>query len=154
MVIALYGDALYAIGDSEGAMAQYERALAIDRTHPEALLGYARVLIRAEKAPEAEGILDRVESALAHRLRPPSLTARLALLRGRAALLGGAGKLEDARAVLRRATVIEGCPPGAWFWLGESLAGDNAPAAREAYQHYLELAPAGPLAARARRAIR
>ena len=32
-------------------------------------------------------------------------------------------------------------------------AGENSPAAREAYQRYLELAPAGPLATRARRAI-
>jgi len=76
------------------------------------------------------------------------------MLRGRAALLGGDSELAAAREALRAATAIDGCPPDAWFWLGESLAGDNAPAAREAYQHYLELAPAGALAARARRAIR
>jgi len=153
-VITLYGDALYQAEDSEQAMAQYERALAIDREHPEALLGYARVLIRSEKAREARAILDRVETSLHHRIRPPSLGAQLAMLRGRAALLGGDSELSAAREAFRAATAIDGCPPDAWFWLGESLAGDNAPAAREAYQHYLELAPAGALAARARRAIR
>ncbi|NOY92873.1 MAG: tetratricopeptide repeat protein [Deltaproteobacteria bacterium] len=153
-VIALYGDALYQAQNSEQAMAQYERALALDRGHPEALLGYARVLLRADKAREARAILDRAEASLGRRIRAPSLGARLALLRGRAALLDGESGLATARAAFRRATAIEHCPPAAWFWLGESLAGDNAPSAREAYEHYLELAPAGPLAARARRAIR
>lgn len=61
----------------------------------------------------------------------------------------------DARravAPLREATAIPGAPAEVWFFLGESLAGYNSPAAREAYGRYLELAPQGMHAALARRA--
>jgi hypothetical protein len=55
---------------------------------------------------------------------------------------------------LRAATEIESAPAEAWFYLGEALAGRSSPDARAAYEGYLERAPNGPLAQRARRAIR
>ena len=57
-----------------------------------------------------------------------------------------------AVAPLREAAAIPGAPAEVWFFLGESLAGYNSPAAREAYGRYLELAPQGTHAAVARRA--
>ena len=48
---------------------------------------------------------------------------------------------------------LPGAPTEAWFFLGEALWNDNSPAARTAYERYLELVPSGPLAERARRAI-
>jgi 3-oxoacyl-[acyl-carrier protein] reductase len=60
-----------------------------------------------------------------------------------------------SRIPLRRAaSEIEGAPAEAWFYLGEALAGRDSPDARAAYETYLERAPSGPLASRARRAIR
>ncbi len=151
-VLALFGDALYAVNEPLAATEQYERALALDEGHPEALLGFARVLIRGGKLREARGIIDRAEGALGRRIRPPVMMARVLALRGRVAL----EEREEAaaRRLLRQATEIEGAPAEAWFYLGEALAGDDSPGARRAYETYLEMAPAGPLARRARRAIR
>ena len=151
-VLALFGDALYAAGETRAAADQYERALALDEGHPEALLGFANVLIRGGKQREARGILDRAEGSLERRIRPPSMMARVLTLRGRVAI--EEGEAAAARRLLRQATAIEGAPAEAWFYLGEALAGEDSPGARRAYETYLEKAPAGPLARRARRAIR
>ena len=150
--IALYGDALYAAGETTAASEVYERAIEIDAGHPEALIGFAQVLLRGEKHRDAEANLERAERSLESRVRAPALRARLLVLRGRVHL--EKRDTRDARDVLRAATEIEGCPAEAFFWLGEALAGSNTPDARAAYERYLELAPAGPLATRARRAIR
>ena len=75
------------------------------------------------------------------------MRARAFILRGRARI---AGRDEDeAVTPLRAATELSGCPPDAWFFLGEALGED--PEAVTAYQRYLELAPDGPYAAEARR---
>ncbi|HJL39361.1 MAG TPA: tetratricopeptide repeat protein, partial [Polyangiaceae bacterium LLY-WYZ-15_(1-7)] len=151
-VIALFGDALYAANETRAAAEVYERALGIDEAHPESLLGFATVLLRGNKAREAGEILDRAAAALEARIRPPRLTGQLYTLRGRAALEDG--DEGAAREALRAATEIETAPAEAWFYLGEALAGANSPEARQAYETYLEKAPEGPLASRARRAIR
>ena len=80
--------------------------------------------------------------------------ARIHTLAGRAHLLRGRSGEEDARTALRRAIESEAAPPEAHFFLGEALAGENSPDARASYERYLELAPEGAFAARARRAIR
>ena len=63
------------------------------------------------------------------------------------------GDLDAARRLFRQSISLPGTPSAAWFYLGEALWNDNSPAAREAYEKYLELVPSGPLAVRARRAI-
>jgi tetratricopeptide (TPR) repeat protein len=151
-VIALYGDALYEANETTSASREYERALGLDAGHPEALLGYAQVLVRGEKYGDAETILERAREALDRRIRPPALRARYFVLLGKAQL--ERGDLDAARTSLREATTLAGAPAEAWFQLGEALSGANAPEARASYTRYLELAPDGPFAARARRAIR
>ncbi|MBX3250187.1 MAG: tetratricopeptide repeat protein, partial [Myxococcales bacterium] len=151
-VIALYGDALYAAGETLAAAETFERAMAIDAAHPEALIGYATSLVRGEKYREAGEILTRAATALERRIRPPALRARMLALRGRVGL--ERGSRDAALRDLRAATEIAGAPAEAWFYLGEALAGRSSPDARAAYEGYLERAPNGPLAARARRAIR
>ena len=149
---ALYADALRAAGQGQAAAELYEAVLADDEGHPEALLGYAEVLLRGDKAREAQRIVERAEGSLERRIRPPSAMARVLTLKGRLALEG-----RDERAAteaLRAAVAIPSVPPEAYFYLGEALAGRDSPEAREAYQKYLELAPSGPLASRAQRAVR
>jgi lipoprotein NlpI len=63
------------------------------------------------------------------------------------------GERDAARQLFRQSISLPSVPPQAWFYLGEALASDNSPAAREAYERYLELVPQGHLADRARRAI-
>ncbi|MFO0693014.1 MAG: tetratricopeptide repeat protein [Polyangiales bacterium] len=150
-VLALFGDALYAAGETDLAGPQYERALALDGSNPEALLGYATILLRGEKGREALEILFRARQALATRIRPPSVEARLLTLTGRAQILEG--HAEEARGSLRQATQREGVPAEAYFFLGETLSGVNSPESRAAYERYLALEPTGPYADRARRAI-
>ncbi|HJL17754.1 MAG TPA: tetratricopeptide repeat protein, partial [Sandaracinaceae bacterium LLY-WYZ-13_1] len=151
-VLALYGDALLAAGQGEAAAQAYEQALEADAGSPEALLGQAAMAARSERGDDALELLERVGRVLEVRIRPPALHARMHLLVGRAHLAEGHD--EAAREALRRAAEIETAPPAVHFWLGEALAGDNSPDARAAYERYLELAPEGDYAARARRAIR
>lgn len=151
-VIALFGEALYAANQVRAAGEAFERALEIDGGLPEALLGFAEVLARGGKMRDAAEILERAEASLEHRVRPPRFTARVLTLRGRIAVENG----DDAaaRRLLRQAIESEVAPADAHFWLGEALAGSDSPAARESYERYLEVAPAGRLARRARSAIR
>jgi len=151
-VLALFGDALFAAGEVDAAAIQYDAALVIDDGLPEALVGRASVAIRAEHAGDALEYLSRAEQSLADRIRPPAFRARYLTALGRARFAGGRDQADAARDALRRATEIPGAPPEAFFFLGESLAGMNSPDARAAYQRYLELAPDGELAGRARRA--
>jgi tetratricopeptide (TPR) repeat protein len=151
-VIALYGDALYAAGETLVAAETYERALAIDAAHPESLIGFATVLVRGEKWRDAVDVIARGKAALDARIRPPTLRARLLVLAGRVGL--ERSERDAALRDLRAASEIEGAPVEAWFYLGEALAGRDSPDARAAYETYLERAPSGPLASRARRAIR
>ncbi|MCS6799220.1 MAG: tetratricopeptide repeat protein [Myxococcota bacterium] len=152
-VVAAYGDALYEAGETDAAAAAYDRALELDGTLPEALLGRARIAVRAERPRDAYRYLDEAEAALRSRIRPPRLRATLLTLRGRAALLEGRARRELARSALRAAVQLDGVPAEAHFFLGEALSADNSPEARAAYEAYLAREPDGPFAARARRAI-
>ncbi len=150
-VLALYGDALLAAAQTDPAAEAYAGALAQDSGLPEALLGQAELAVRAERGAEALEGLAQAERALEARIRPPGMRARVLTLRGRAALLErDAGA---AREALRAAAALDGAPAEAHFFLGEALADEDAAAARASYERYLELAPEGPFAARARRAI-
>lgn len=153
-VLALYADALLMAGQVEPAADTYAAAIAGDSGLPEALLGQAEMAVRSDRERDALELLDRLARSLEVRVRPPSMRARMHFVRGRAHLLGGRDSLAAAREALRAAIAIEGAPAAAHFFLGEALAGENSPEARASYQRYLELAPEGEYAARARRAIR
>jgi predicted Zn-dependent protease len=150
-VVALYGDALFETGAVDLAAQQYDAALALDAGAPEALLGRARVALRAERAVDVQLYLDRLKAALLSRVRPPSLRARMLLVEGRLALLSR--DVEAARPLLREATTLPGAPAEAHFFLGEAIVGVDPAVTRAAYQRYLELAPAGEFAERARRVV-
>jgi Flp pilus assembly protein TadD len=151
-ILALYGDALTLANQLEPAGQAYAGALAQDATLPEALIGQGELAVRAEDGAAAIEILGRARRELEERVRPASMGARASMLLGRAQLL----ERDSATAVttLRAAAEIEGAPAEVHFWLGEALREEDDAGAEAAYQRYLELAPQGPLAARARRAIR
>jgi len=151
-ILALYGRALLAAYETTAAREVFERAIDQDRGHPESLLGLGELFVRAGDERDALEELDAAERSLERRIRPPQLRARLLTLRGRALL-----ERDSERAAIRAleaASEIEGAPPETFFYLGEALAGERSADARAAYERYLELAPEGPLARRARRAIR
>jgi tetratricopeptide (TPR) repeat protein len=151
-VLSLYGEALFDAGETEAAVASWDRALQADGGFPEALFGRARAEVRGESPIDARNWVSRAEEALRTRIRPPVFRAKLAILRGRAHLLGR-NEQDQAAAAFRQAIAIEGAPAEAHFFLGEALSGTSAADARAAYQRYLELAPEGDYASRARRAI-
>jgi tetratricopeptide (TPR) repeat protein len=151
---ALYGDALLAAEQLEGAAGAYDKALALDSGLPEALLGRAQVELRTNKAKEALAVLETAKRALADRIRPPALHALRTMMVGRAYLLRNKrGDVEAAKQALRDAIKQTAAPPEAHYWLGEALGAKAAPEARTEYQRYLELAPNGKYAERARRAL-
>ena len=152
-LVALYGDALLAANQTEPAGEQYTRALGMDSALPEALIGQAELAVRSEQEDDALRILAQLRTALTVRIRPPSMRARMLVLEGRAHLQEGRSGVEAARTSLRSATEIAAAPAEAWFWLGEALAAENSPEARQAYEAYLERAPSGSYASRARRAV-
>jgi tetratricopeptide (TPR) repeat protein len=152
-LFALYGDALLAAEQLEGAAGAYDKALDLDPGLPEALLGAAQVKLRANKPNDALPLLERAKSALADRIRPPALRAQRFMLVGQAYLARNKrGDADNAKQVLHEATKIDGAPAEAHYWLAEALGGKTNPEARAAYQRYLELAPSGKYAERARRA--
>ena len=150
-VLALYGDALFDAGQVDLASSQYSAALAQDADAPEALLGRARVALRAEHTVDATDLLDHMALALETHLRPPALRARMLLAQARVKLLLNVPG--EARTLLTRATALEGCPAEVYFWLGEATWTAETAAARTAYGRYLELVPEGEYAVRARRAL-
>ena len=147
--IADYADGLVGAEQTNEALSQYNRVLDRAPRHARALVGYSGLLLRAEKHAKAVSIGKRALKAAPRNDR--ALVAQAYLAIGRGYL--GQGQRARARRYLDRAVKIEQAPPAAWFYLGEALAGRRSKSARAAYQHYLEAAPAGPLADRARRAI-
>jgi tetratricopeptide (TPR) repeat protein len=149
--LTLYGDALLAAGDINASATAFAEALARDPEFPEALIGRAELYIRGDHPRDAAPLLERAGRALRVRIRPPSVRSRKLMLDGRVAFL--AHDLLTARTRLREAIALAGVPTETYFHLGEALSGENAPEARAAYARYLELAPEGFFANRARRAI-
>jgi tetratricopeptide (TPR) repeat protein len=150
--LALYGEALLGARQAEAAEAALDRALELDDGLPEALVTRAEVAFARDQARDAGELISRAHRSLEHRIRPPALRARLAILEARA-------QLEDRNAggaatTLRRAIEMAGCPADAHFFLGRALEDDDEAAALTAFQRYLELAPEGRYAADARRATR
>jgi tetratricopeptide (TPR) repeat protein len=145
------GDALHVRGQGAIAASYYRRALEIDPDYAPALVGIGWSLLRAKKYAEAMDNATRALQLARGVDARPGLEAAAIYQMGRVHF--ERGERDAARGLLRQSTSLPGTPPQAWFYLGEALSSDNSPAAREAYQKYLELMPEGQLASRARRAI-
>ncbi|KPK14071.1 MAG: hypothetical protein AMJ62_14205 [Myxococcales bacterium SG8_38] len=146
-----HADTLYAQGQTALAASYYRRALEIDADYAPALVGMGRGILRAEKYDEAMSNATRALQLARGVDARPGLEAEAIYQMGRVHL--ERGDRDAARQLLRQSVSLTGAPAEAWFYLGEALASDNSPAARRAYERYLELETSGPLADRARRAI-
>jgi tetratricopeptide (TPR) repeat protein len=149
--LTLRADALYAQGETAIAATYYRRALDLDPDYAPALVGIGRSILRAEKYSEAMSNATRALQLARGVDARPGLEAQAIYQIARVHLQRG--ELDAARRLLRQSISLPGTPAAAWFYLGEALWTDNSPAAREAYERYLQLMPQGHLADRARRAI-
>ncbi|HJL19546.1 MAG TPA: hypothetical protein RMH99_28040, partial [Sandaracinaceae bacterium LLY-WYZ-13_1] len=150
-LLALYGRALLAAGEAERAAEAFASSEARDAALPEALLGRAQMAVRARSPREALYHIRRLDLLLRDDPRPSSFRAELELLRGRALLQ--AGRTVSARRVLRRLVGTSDAPTAAHFHYAQSEVGHDHVAARRAFERYLELAPDGRFAGRARHAL-
>jgi len=150
--LAQYGDALYAAEKVDTATGAYEAALELDEAQPDALIGRAVTSVRIDRPDQALAYIARADAALTLRLRPPSARALLLVTAGHAELQKG--QVESARERLARAIALAGVPDEGFFWYAEALnKSKNVAGAQENYARYLSLAPAGPYAARAKKAL-
>jgi tetratricopeptide (TPR) repeat protein len=144
-------DALYAQGHSALASSYYRRALEIDPDYAPALVGIGQSILRAKKYSEAMRNATRALQLARGVDARPGLEAAAIYQLGRVHY--ERGERDAARHLFRQSISLPGTPAEAWFYLGEALSSDNSPAARQAYEKYLELVSDGHLADRARRAI-
>ena len=145
-------DRLFAQGHTGVAASYYRRALELDPDYAPALVGMGRSILRAEKYDDAMKNATRALQLARGVDARPGLEAEAIYQIARVQL--HRGDLDAARQLFRQSISLPGTPAAAWFYLGEALWNDNSPAARVAYERYLELMPNGHLADRARRAIR
>lgn len=150
-VLSVYGEALYADDKVDSAAGAFEAALEFDAAYPEALIGRAMTAVRAEKVKDAKLYLASAESALVTRVRPPKLRALYLLTLAKTQVLDQ--EWEPAKLSLQRALELGVAPTETHFWLGEVLTKTKSPGASESYAKYLELAPTGTFAGRAKRAL-
>ncbi|MGB3050608.1 MAG: tetratricopeptide repeat protein [Polyangiales bacterium] len=144
-------DELYAQGHSGLAASYYRRALEIDPDYAPALVGMGQGILRAKKYSDAMKNATRALQLARGVDARPGLEAAAIYQMGRVHY--ERGEQDAARRLFRQSISLRSAPPEAWFYLGEALSSDNSPAARQAYEKYLELVPGGPLSDRARRAI-
>ena len=144
-------DKLYAQGHSGLAASYYRRALEIDPDYAPALVRMGRGILRAKKYSEAMSNATRALQLARGVDARPGLEAAAIYQMGRVHY--ERGERDAARRLFRQAISLPGAPAEAWFYLGEALSSDNSPAARQAYEKYLDRVPTGHLADRARRAI-
>lgn len=145
-------DTLYAQGHSALAASYYRRALEIDPDYAPALVGMGQSILRAKKYSDAMKNATRALQLARGVDARPGLEASAIYQIAR--VHHERGERDAARRLLRQSISLPATPPEAWFYLGEALSSDNSPAARQAYEKYLELVPKGSLSDRARRAIR
>ncbi|MBW2190043.1 MAG: hypothetical protein DRH23_06545 [Deltaproteobacteria bacterium] len=145
-------DALYLQGHTGVGASYYRRALELDPDYAPALVGMGRSILRAKKYSEAMRNASRALQLARGVDARPGLEAAAIYQMGRVHY--ERGERDAARRLFRQSISLRGTPPEAWFYLGEALSSDNSPAARDAYERYLELVAEGHLAERARRAIR
>ena len=145
-------DTLYAQGHSALAASYYRRALEIDPDYAPALVGMGQSILRAKKYSDAMKNATRALQLARGVDARPGLEATAIYQIAR--VHHERGERDAARRLFRQSISLPAAPPEAWFYLGEALSSDNSPAARQAYEKYLELVPRGSLSDRARRAIR
>ena len=150
--LTVRAEALYVQGHSGLAASYYRRALEIDPDYAPALVGMGQSILRAKKYSEAMKNATRALQLARGVDARPGLEAAAIYQMGRVHY--ERGELDASRRLFRQSISLPGTPAETWFYLGEALSSDNSPAAREAYERYLELVPKGHLADRARRAIR
>jgi Flp pilus assembly protein TadD len=150
--LTVRAEALYVQGHSGLAASYYRRALEIDPDYAPALVGIGQSILRAKKYSEAMKNATRALQLARGVDARPGLEAAAIYQMGRVHY--ERGELDASRRLFRQSISLPGTPAQTWFYLGEALSSDNSPAAREAYERYLELVPKGHLADRARRAIR
>jgi Flp pilus assembly protein TadD len=144
-------DALYAEGHTGVATSYYRRALELDPDYAPALVGMGQSILRAKKYSDAMRNASRALQLARGVDARPGLEAAAIYQMGRVHY--ERGERDAARRLFRQSISLPGTPPEAWFYLGEALSRDNSPAARDAYEKFLELVSEGHLADRARRAI-
>jgi tetratricopeptide (TPR) repeat protein len=145
------GDALHAQGHTAIGASYYRRALEIDPDYAPALVGMGQSILRAKKYSDAMRNASRALQLARGVDARPGLEAVAIYQMGRVHY--ERRERDAARRLFRQSISLQGTPDAAWFYLGEALSSDNSPAARDAYEKYLELVPQGHLADRARRAI-
>ncbi len=144
-------DTLDAQGHSALAASYYRRALEIDPDYAPALVGMGQSILRAKKYSDAMKNATRALQLARGVDARPGLEASAIYQMARVHY--ERGERDAARRLFRQSISLPATPPEAWFYLGEALSSDNSPAARQAYEKYLELVPRGSLSDRARRAI-
>jgi tetratricopeptide (TPR) repeat protein len=144
-------DALYAQGHTGVAASYYRRALELDPDYAPALVGMGQSVLRAKKYSDAMRNASRALQLARGVDARPGLEA--VAIYQMARVHYERGERDAARRLFRQSISLPGAPSEAWFYLGEALSSDNSPAARQAYDKYLQLVPEGHLAERARRAI-
>ena len=144
-------DTLYAAGHTGIAASYYRRALELDPDYAPALVGMGQSILRAKKYSDAMRNASRALQLARGVDARPGLEAAAIYQMGRVHY--ERGERDAARRLFRQSISLPGTPPEAWFYLGEALSRDNSPAARDAYEKFLELVSEGHLADRARRAI-
>lgn len=145
-------DALDAEGHTGIAATYYRRALELDPDYAPALVGIGGSTLRAKKYSETMKTATRALELARGVDARPGLEAGAIYQLGR--IHYERGDRDGAKRLLRQSISLPRTPAAAWFYLGETFAGESSSAAREAYEKYLELVPEGHLADRARRAIR
>jgi tetratricopeptide (TPR) repeat protein len=145
-------ETLDAQGHSALAVTYYRRALEIDPDYAPALVGMGQSILRAKKYSDAMKNATRALQLARGVDARPGLEAAAIYQMGRVHY--ERGERDAARRLFRQSISLPSAPPEAWFYLGEALSSDNSPAARQAYEKYLELVPKGSLSDRAHRAIR
>jgi tetratricopeptide (TPR) repeat protein len=149
--LTVRADALYAQGHTGVAASYYRRALELDPDYAPALVGMGQSILRAKKYSDAMKNASRALQLARGVDARPGLEAAAIYQMGRVHY--ERGERDAARRMFRQSISLPGTPAEAWFYLGEALSSDNSPAARDAYEKYLELVAEGHLAERARRAI-
>jgi tetratricopeptide (TPR) repeat protein len=149
--LTVRADALYAQGHTGVAASYYRRALELDPDYAPALVGMGQSILRAKKYSDAMKNASRALQLARGVDARPGLEAAAIYQMGRVHY--ERDERDAARRLFRQSISLPGTPAEAWFYLGEALSSDNSPAARNAYEKYLELVPDGHLAERARRAI-
>ncbi|MET0285598.1 MAG: tetratricopeptide repeat protein, partial [Polyangiales bacterium] len=150
--LALQGDILMALDKWEEGATTYDLALELDESNPDALIGRAQAALRAGRVETVVPWITRANAALVQHPRAPAVRAALLTVEGRIALARNDGA--GAHDKLARAAGLPGAPAETVFWYAEALVKDKAlQDAKEQYNRYLVLAPSGPFAARARKAL-